>query len=75
MTFGSHSTKREQSFLLGNVVARPRWSRLAARLRAAIEAKAPLGYEDETGFHLEDENRRGSFRYSHANDAWEGMSI
>ncbi|MGA2179687.1 MAG: hypothetical protein ABSH15_08920 [Verrucomicrobiota bacterium] len=25
--------------------------RIIAKLRAAIEARAPVGYEDETGFH------------------------
>jgi len=25
--------------------------RIVAKLRAAIEARAPVGYEDETGFH------------------------
>jgi hypothetical protein len=25
--------------------------RIIARLRAAIEARVPVGYEDETGFH------------------------
>jgi hypothetical protein len=24
---------------------------IAAKVRAAIEAQAPIGYEDETGFH------------------------
>jgi hypothetical protein len=24
---------------------------LAAKIRAAIEAQAPMGYQDETGFH------------------------
>ncbi|MGA2555589.1 MAG: hypothetical protein ABSG04_04870 [Verrucomicrobiota bacterium] len=24
---------------------------IAARVRAAIEAQAPIGYQDETGFH------------------------
>jgi hypothetical protein len=26
-------------------------ARIIAKLRAAIEARAPVGYEDETGFH------------------------
>ncbi len=70
---GSHTTKKGQGFLLGNGVARRRWNRLAARLRAAIEAEAPLGYEDETGFHFQDENRSRSFRYNKANGAWETL--
>jgi hypothetical protein len=75
MTIGSHSTRREQGFLLGDVVARPRWNRLVARLQAVIEAEAPLGYEDETGFHFGEEERGGFFRLNHVNEAWEGMSI
>jgi hypothetical protein len=31
--------------------------RIIAKLRAAIEARAPVGYEDETGFHY---NRKAS---------------
>ncbi|MGA2543226.1 MAG: hypothetical protein ABSG78_16875 [Verrucomicrobiota bacterium] len=46
-----------------------------ARLQAVIEAEAPLGYEDETGFHFGEEERGGFFRLNHVNEAWEGMSI
>ena len=75
MTIGSHSAKKEQGFLLRSVAGRFRWNRLAARLQAVIEAEAPLGYEDETGFHFQDENRSRSFRYNHANDAWEALQL
>jgi hypothetical protein len=26
---------------------------IAAKIRASVEAQAPVGYEDETGFHFE----------------------
>jgi len=45
-----------RSFPPGAFVAESRWRRFAARLQAALEARAPLGYEDETGFHLQEEN-------------------
>jgi len=32
---------------------------LAAKLRASIEAQAPEGYEDESGFHLGPPNLKG----------------
>jgi len=35
--------------------------RIAAKLRAAIESHAPVGYEDETGFHYDTESSEGFF--------------
>ena len=32
---------------------------LASKIRASIEAQAPEGYEDETGFHLGSRNLKG----------------
>lgn len=56
MIAGSHCAKKGQAFLPENVASCSVWARLMARLRtstqAAIATHAPLGYEDETGFHL-----------------------
>jgi hypothetical protein len=46
-------------------------ARLQAAIHAAIETHAPLGYEDETGFHFQDEDRARAFRSKHLSGAWE----
>jgi hypothetical protein len=33
------------------------WSRLIEKLLAAFRSRAPVGYEDETGFHFGDRPR------------------
>jgi hypothetical protein len=56
MIIGIHIAKKGQPFLPGNAAAWSRWCELMARLRRAIEAAvqthAPLGYQNETGFHF-----------------------
>ncbi len=56
MNAGSHFADRGQAFLPENVVPWSRWHRLKAMLhvaaRTAIATCAPLGYEDEAGFHF-----------------------
>jgi len=52
MTAGSHCAKAKQPFRFGRVAAGIRRAGFTARLRAAPAALAPVGYEDETGFHL-----------------------
>jgi hypothetical protein len=56
MTVGNPCAKEGQAFLPEDAAAWFRWRRLKARLRqaiqTAIEAHAPLGYEDEAGFHF-----------------------
>jgi hypothetical protein len=56
MNAGSHCADRGQAFLPENIVSWSRWDRLKARLheaaRTAIATCAPLGYEDEAGFHF-----------------------
>jgi len=56
MIAGSHCAKRGRAFLPGNAASCSVWDRLMARLRtatrAAVATYAPLGYEDETGFHF-----------------------
>ena len=37
--------------------------RVIAKLRAAIEAQVPVGYEDETGFHYSRKRPIGSFQF------------
>jgi len=75
MIIGSHCAKNEQVFLPGNAGA---WlpedgliARLGAGIQAAIEAHAPVGYEDETGFHFQDEDLARAFRSKHLSDTWE----
>jgi len=55
MYASSHCAKKGQSFLPGNVTA-SKWDRLKAMLHTASKSAsvtcAPLGYEDETGFHF-----------------------
>ena len=46
-------------------------ARLRAAIHAAIETHVPLGYEDETGFHFQDENQARAFRSKHLNGTWE----
>ena len=44
--------KQKQTFLLGTVIAWLRRTGLTARLHDTIATHVPLGYEDETGFHI-----------------------
>ena len=44
-----------RAFFLRNFFAGSWWRRVVARTQTVIEAKAPLGYEDETGFHVVNE--------------------
>lgn len=75
MFSASHYAKKEQAFLPGNAGAWFREDGLMARLRsaihAAIETHVPLGYEDETGFHFQDDNQARAFRSKHLNGTWE----
>jgi len=56
MIIGSHYGKEGQAFLPGNAAAWLRGCGLMARLHRAIQAGieilAPMGYQDETGFHF-----------------------
>jgi hypothetical protein len=56
MIIGIHIAKKGQLFLPGNAAAWSRCCELMAGLRRAIQAAvqthAPLGYENETGFHF-----------------------
>jgi len=47
-----HHAKKKQPFLLGNVIAWLRRTGLMARLHDTIAIHVPVGYEDETGFHI-----------------------
>jgi hypothetical protein len=71
MTFGTHCAKKEQVFLPGNAGAWSREGGLMARLQAAIETLVPLGYEDETGFHFQEDSQARAFRSKHRNGTWE----
>jgi hypothetical protein len=47
-----HAAERKQSHLLRHIAVCFRWDGLLARLDAAVATLAPLGYQDETGFHF-----------------------
>jgi hypothetical protein len=44
--------KKKRPFLIGNVITWLRRNGLLARLHASIANHVPVGYEDETGFHI-----------------------
>jgi hypothetical protein len=46
---------KEPDFLPENLFARSWWRRIASKVQVVIETRAPLGYEDETGFHVVNE--------------------
>ena len=79
MIFGGHCAKKEQTFLPGNTGAWLRGGGLLARLhtvvQAAMEAQAPLGYEDETGFHFQDEDKSHSLQSGHWNGSLEASLL
>jgi hypothetical protein len=70
MIVGSPYAKKEHVFLAGDAGARPHWRGISARLRSATQAaladQAPLGYEDETGFHFQDEDQARAFLCKHS---------
>ena len=51
MIAGTQYEKEEQPFLLGNIITRSRPRGIIAWLQARVTNLAPIGYEDETGFH------------------------
>jgi hypothetical protein len=51
LTENQHA-KKKQPFFQGNVIAWFRRNGLMARLRSTIVDHVPVGYEDETGFHI-----------------------
>jgi hypothetical protein len=51
----SQTATKEQTFLPEDLFAGAWWRWTVARTQAVIEAKAPMGYEDETGFHIVNE--------------------
>jgi hypothetical protein len=69
MIVGSPYAKKEHVFLAGDAAGRFRWRGLSARLRGAMQAvvadHAPLGCEDETGFHFQDEDQARAFLSKH----------
>ena len=52
MNTESHHAQEKQTFLLGNIMAWIRRNELKTKLRTAIATHVPVGYEDETGFHI-----------------------
>ena len=48
----SHHAREKQAFLLGSVIAWLRRNGLKAKLHSAFATHVPVGYEDETGFHI-----------------------
>jgi hypothetical protein len=48
----SHHAQEKQTFLLGNIMAWIRPNELKAKLHNAFANHVPVGYEDETGFHI-----------------------
>jgi hypothetical protein len=52
MAAGSHRIRRCRTLLTRTIVALIRGKGIIATLRATISAQIPVGYEDETGFHI-----------------------
>jgi hypothetical protein len=48
----SHNAKEKKISRAGNVFAWLLPSEFKARLRSVFAARVPMGYEDETGFHI-----------------------
>lgn len=48
----SHHAPEKQTFLLGSVMAWLRRNELKTKLHNAFATHVPVGYEDETGFHI-----------------------
>jgi stringent starvation protein B len=48
----THHENEEQPFLLRNVIDWLRSHGIMAHLKNVVAAQVPVGYEDETGFHL-----------------------
>jgi hypothetical protein len=55
MSIRSQVAIKEPGFLPENLFAGAWWRWVVTRTQSVIEAKAPLGYEDETGFHVVNE--------------------
>jgi len=49
----NHHAREKRTFLLGSVIAWIRRIELKTKLQTAFATHVPVGYEDETGFHLE----------------------
>jgi hypothetical protein len=49
----------EPGFLPKKLFAGSWWRWIVAKMQVVIETRAPLGYEDETGFHVVDEKSPG----------------
>jgi hypothetical protein len=48
----THRAREKQGFRLGSVISWIRPEEIKAKLYQAFTAHVPVGYEDETGFHI-----------------------